>query len=179
MLFSFDVFSNKLQYKLQYMYWKTQQKQYKKVYKKFYLFYCLIYCMKFAEKRQLKKNLIKFGIWIILLWMSWGYLNQHPAEKISVFSWFEVMFQKAEVFIENKFWEWWELLERKYGMEKYYKELIKMAENNKCISTDVLKELDTLYKNLKSEKKDVLEIVLPEYTKKAYEFDSIVKNDNC
>jgi hypothetical protein len=64
-------------------------------------------------------------------------------------------------------------------MQKYYKELIKMAENNKCIDTETLTELETLYNNLKKEKKSMLESVLPEYTKRAYEFDSIVKDDEC
>ena len=135
--------------------------------------------MNLSERKQLKRNIIKFVIWIILLAMSWGYLQKHPAEKVSVFSGFEVMYQKAEVFLQNTFGEGWELLERKYDMQKYYKELMKMAENNKCLNTDTITELETLYHNLKKENKNMLESVLPEYTKKAYEFDSIVKDDNC
>jgi O-phosphoseryl-tRNA(Cys) synthetase len=64
-------------------------------------------------------------------------------------------------------------------MQKYYKELIKMAENNKCLSTETITEIETLYHNLKKENKEMLESVLPEYTKRAYEFDSIVKDNNC
>ncbi len=135
--------------------------------------------MNLSERKQLKRNIIKFVIWIILLAMSWGYLQKHPAEKVSVFSGFEVMYQKAEVFLQNTFGEGWELLERKYSMQKYYKELMKMAENNKCLDTGTITELDTLYHNLKRENREMLESVLPEYTKRAYEFDSIVKDDNC
>ena len=135
--------------------------------------------MTISEKKQLKKNIIKFVIWVILLSMSWGYLQKHPAERVSVFSWFEVMFQKVEIFVQNTFGEDGELLERKYSMQKYYKELMKMAENNKCLDTKTITELETLYHNLKKEKKEMLESVLPEYTKKAYEFDSVVKDDNC
>jgi hypothetical protein len=135
--------------------------------------------MNVFEKKQFKKNLIKFGIWIILLWMSWSYLQKHPAEKVSVFSGFEVMFQKAEVFIQNTFGEDWELLKRKYSMQKYYKELIKMAENNECMTTDQMIELEWLYHDLRKEDKKVLWDVLPDYTKKAYEFDNIVKNNDC
>ena len=54
-----------------------------------------------------------------------------------------------------------------------------MAENNKCLDTNTITELETLYHNLKKEKKDSLKNVLPEYTKRAYEFDDIIKNDNC
>lgn len=143
-------------------------------------FYCLIItCMSSTEKKQIKKNLIKFVIWIVLLGMSWSYIQKHPAEKVSVFSWFEVMFQKVEIFIQNTFGQDGELLERKYSMQKYYKELIKMAENNKCLDIGTISELETLYHNLRKEDKDMLESVLPEYTKKAYEFDSIVKDDSC
>lgn len=132
-----------------------------------------------SDKKQLKRNLIKFGIGLILLWMSWSYIQKHPAERVSVFSGFEVMFQKVEVLFQNTFGTHGELLERKYSMQKYYKELIKMAENNKCLDTETISELNELYHNLKQEKKDVLESVLPEYTKRAYEFDNIVKDNDC
>ncbi len=131
------------------------------------------------QKKQLRNNVIKFIIWIILLSMSWSYLQKHPAEKVSVFSWFEVMIEKVEVFIQNTFGEHGDLLERKYSMQKYYKELIKMATNNKCLDTETITELETLYHDLRKEDMDTLENVLPDYTKKAYEFDSIVKDDNC
>ncbi|HRX63494.1 MAG TPA: hypothetical protein P5060_00090 [Candidatus Absconditabacterales bacterium] len=131
------------------------------------------------EKKELKKNFIKFAIGIVLLLISWSYVQKHPAEKVSVFSGFEVMFQKAEIFVQNIFGQHGELLERKYSLEKYYKELIKMAENNKCMNVDNIKDLHDTYTNLKEEKKHGLDDVLPNYTKKAYEFDNIVKNNDC
>lgn len=131
------------------------------------------------EKKELKKNFIKFAIWIVLLLISWSYVQKHPAEKVSVFSGFEVMFQKAEIFVQNIFGQHGELLERKYSLEKYYKELIKMAENNKCMNVDNIKDLHDTYTKLKDEKKHWLDDVLPNYTKKAYEFDNIVKNNDC
>ena len=132
-----------------------------------------------SDKRQIKKNFIKFTIWVVLLLMSWSYIQKHPAEKVSVFSGFEVLVQKIEIFIQSTFGHNGELLERKYGMEKYYKELIKMAENNKCIDVSTLQEIEDTYKNLKKENLDWLEYFLPEYTKKAYEYDNIVKDDDC
>ena len=131
------------------------------------------------DKKQIKKNLIKFIVWVILLLLSWSYTQKHPAEKVSVFSGFEVLVQKIEIFIQSTFGHNGELLERKYGMEKYYKELIKMAENNKCIDVSTLQEIEDTYKNLKKENLDWLEYFLPEYTKKAYEYDNIVKDDDC
>jgi len=132
-----------------------------------------------VEKKQFKRNWIKFVIWIILLLMSWSYIQKHPAEKVSVFSGFEVLFQKTEVFVQNLFGDHGDLLERKYSMEKYYNELIKMAENNKCLDVETIKEMQDTYHNLKKEKMDTLESILPEYIKKAYEYDNVVKEDNC
>ena len=106
------------------------------------------------DKKQIKKNLIKFVVWVILLLLSWSYIQKHPAEKVSVFSGFEVLVQKIEIFIQSTFGHNGELLERKYGMEKYYKELIKMAENNKCIDVSTLQEIEDIYKNLKKENLD-------------------------
>lgn len=135
--------------------------------------------MNSADKKQLKANIVKFIIWVILLSMSWSYLQKHPAEKVSVFSGFEVMIQKVEVFAQNIFGENGDLLERKYSMQKYYKELIKMAINNKCLTPETISEIEKLYADLKKENMDTLDSVLPEYTKKAYEFDNVVKNDSC
>lgn len=131
------------------------------------------------DTKQFRNNLIKFFIWLVLLWMSWSYLQKHPAEKVSIFSGFEVLFQKIEIFVQNIFWEHWELLERKYSMEKYYKELIKMAENNKCMDINQIKEIQETYNNLKWEKKENLNEILPNYTKKAYEYDNIVQDNDC
>jgi len=86
--------------------------------------------------------------------LSWSYIQKHPAEKVSVFSGFEVLVQKIEIFIQSTFGHNGELLERKYGMEKYYKELIKMAGNNKCIDVSTLQEIEDTYKNLKKENLD-------------------------
>lgn len=131
------------------------------------------------QKKEFKWNIIKFIIWIILLWMCRGYLQQHPAEKVSVFSWFEVLRQKIEIIWNNQFSSNWELLENKYSMEKYYKELINLAKNNTCVTSDQLEELETIYKNLQSEDKDMLNETLPEYTKQAYIFEAIVQNKDC
>ncbi len=131
------------------------------------------------QKKEFKWNIIKFIIWIVLLWMCRWYLQNHPAEKVSVFSGFEVLRQKVEVVRHNRFSSNWDLLENKYSIEKYYKELITMAENNPCITSEQFNDLETTYKNLQSEDKDMLNETLPEYTKQAYIFEAIVQNKDC
>lgn len=46
-----------------------------------------------------RNNVIKFVIGIILLTVSFGYIQNHPAEKASIFSGFEVLRQRLEVFV--------------------------------------------------------------------------------
>lgn len=131
------------------------------------------------QKKEFKWNIIKFIIWCILLWMCRWYLQNHPAERISVFSGFEVLWQKVEVIRNNRFGANWDLLENKYSMEKYYKELINIAENNPCLTTDQLTDLETTYQNLQNENKNTLNETLPEYTKQAYIFEAMVQDKSC
>ena len=131
------------------------------------------------DKKQLRWNIIKFVIWIILLALSRWYIQKHPAEKVSVFSGFDVLWQKVEVFFHNTFKGNWDLLERKYSLEKYYKELLNMAEWNGCLTTEQYNEISEIYERLKAEDNDTLNETLPEYIENAYRFETIVQNDEC
>ena len=131
------------------------------------------------DKKQLKWNIIKFVIWLILLALSRWYIQKHPAEKVSVFSGFDVLWQKIEIFFQNTFKGNWKLLEQKYSVEKWYKELVSMAEWNSCVSTEEYSEIEKAYENLKNESNDTLNDVLPEYIRQGYEFEDKVKNDSC
>ena len=131
------------------------------------------------DKKQLKNNVIKLVIWIILLVLSRGYIQNHPAEKVSVFSGFDVLWQKVEVFFSNTFKGNWDLLERKYSLEKYYKELLNMAEWNECLSTEQFNNISETYERLKAEENETLNDTLPWYIEKAYEFEALAQNDNC
>ena len=131
------------------------------------------------DKKQLRWNIIKFVIWLILLALSRWYIQKHPAEKVSVFSGFDVLRQKVEVFFSNTFKGNWDLLERKYSLEKYYKELLNMAEGNECLDTDKFNEISETYENLKAEDNETLNETLPWYIQKAYEFEALVQDDDC
>jgi hypothetical protein len=96
-----------------------------------------------------------------------------------VFSGFEVLWQKVEVLWNNRFGANGDLLENKYSMEKYYKELLNIAENNPCLTTDQLTDLENTYQNLQNEDKDTLNDTLPEYTKQAYIFEALVQDKSC
>ena len=131
------------------------------------------------DKKQLRNNVIKLIIWIILLGLSRGYIQNHPAERVSVFSGFDVLWQKIEVVRHNTFKGNWDLLERKYSLEKYYAELINMAEWNECLSSQDYENLESTYENLKKERNDTLNETLPNYVEQAYRFETLVQDDSC
>jgi hypothetical protein len=49
------------------------------------------------EKKTLKENIFKLVIGVILLTTCFAYLHQNPAEKIALYSGFNLIFQKIEV----------------------------------------------------------------------------------
>jgi len=120
------------------------------------------------RKIDFKRNVVKFVIWLVLLLFCFIYIQNNPAERISIFSWFQIIFQKASVIFNDVIGKNWDLLKRKYSLEKYYKELIKTAEDRKCVSVDLIKKIDQEYKDLKAEEIWDLEANLPFYSRSSY-----------
>ncbi len=127
-------------------------------------------------KKMVIKNIIKLIIWVILLTISYFYVQKNPVEKIAIYSWFETLFQRSNVLIHKIFWEKADLLNKKYTLEKYYKELLKMSENKKCVDVTILKEINKNYSDLKKEHLDTLQKNYPKYVRSAYKYDKIVKS---
>lgn len=123
------------------------------------------------RKSELKRNLVKFIIWIVLLVFCFVYIQNNPAERVSIFSWFQVIFQKVAVVYNQVIGKNWELLKRKYSLEKYYKELIKSAEDRKCVSLEVIKKITEEYNSLKNEDVSTLETRLPAYSRASYQHE--------
>lgn len=134
-----------------------------------------------SEKQTLKKklihNLIELCIWCILLWMCYWYIQTHPAEKISFFSWYKVIYQQAEIFLQNIFGKNWDLLKQKYNLESYYQVLIMLSEEKPCINPEIVKEIRETYEALLDEPKNTLEHNLYHYIEKQYDFDEVLKID--
>jgi predicted DNA-binding ribbon-helix-helix protein len=63
------------------------------------------------------------------------------------------------------------LLNRKYSLEKYYKELIKTAEDRKCVSVDLITKINQEYKSLRTEEIGNLEANLPFYSRSSYQHE--------
>jgi len=77
----------------------------------------------------LKNNIIKFIIGLILLSISYVYIQQHPAEKASIFSGFQVLIQRVEIFFYKIFDKDSEGLKNKFDLEKTFDELISSSES--------------------------------------------------
>lgn len=123
------------------------------------------------RKVDLKKNVVKFIIWLVLLLFCFIYIQNNPAERVSIFSWFQIIFQKAAVIFNDVVGKNWELLKRKYSLEKYYKELIKTAEDRKCVSVELIKKITEEYKSLQNEEIWSLETNLPVYSRASYQHE--------
>lgn len=127
------------------------------------------------ERTFMRKNLIKLVIWLILLGFSLSYIQNHPAEKASIFSGFEVLWQRAVVYVHKITNTNSEAFQKKYDYEKTYQELINMAETQWCSDLNILTELNETYLNLKKEWVKTLEENLPWYMRKANEYKHMIE----
>ncbi len=129
------------------------------------------------EKIFLRRNLVKFVIGLVLLGFSYSYIQNHPAEKSSIFSGFQILWQRVVVYYHKVTNTNSEAFQRKYDYEKTYQELINMAQNKACVDSNVLTVINETYMNLKKEGVKTLESDLPGYIRKANEYKNMI--DNC
>jgi predicted negative regulator of RcsB-dependent stress response len=129
------------------------------------------------ERSFVRKNLIKLIIGLILLWFSWSYIQNHPAEKSSIFSGFQVLWQRVVVYVHKVTNTNSEAYAKKYEYEKTYDELKNMAQTKKCTDPNILTAIDETYISLKNEWIKTLEENLPGYIRKANEYKNLI--DNC
>lgn len=129
------------------------------------------------ERLFIRKNTIKLIIGLVLLAFSFAYIQNHPAEKASIFSGFQVLWQRAVVYVHKLTDTDSEAFQKKYDYEKTYVELINIATNKDCVGPVVLAEINETYIQLKKEGAKTLEDNLPGYIRKANEYKNII--DTC
>lgn len=129
------------------------------------------------EKVFVRRNLIKLIIGLILLWFSFWYIQNHPAEKASIFSGFQVLWQRGVIYVHKITNTNSEAFQKKYDYEKTYDELINMATNKECVDPAVLTEINETYLQLKKEWIRTLDENLPGYMRKANQYKNMI--DNC
>ena len=86
-----------------------------------------------------------------MLGFSFSYIQNHPAEKASIFSGFQVLWQRVVVYVHKVTNTNSEAYAKKYDYEKTYQELIHMAESTSCVDPAVVMELNETYLKLKKE----------------------------
>lgn len=131
--------------------------------------------MEQGEKKILRGNIIKFVIGLILLGFSFGYMANHPAEKASILSGFEVLRQRVSVYFHKVTNTNSEALQKKYDYEKTYQELIKMGESKDCVDPNVMTTLNETFIKLKKEPIKSLDTNLPEYMRQASEYKHMIE----
>ena len=133
---------------------------------------------KVSEKKTMKKklihDLIELVIWVALLWMCFWYIQTHPAEKVSFFSWYKVIYQQTEILFQEIFGKNGDFLREKYSLESYYEALITLSEEKPCVDSGVVSELQEVYSELQNEPKNTLNHTLPYYIDKQRYFDGIL-----
>ena len=109
--------------------------------------------------------------------MCFAYIQSHPAEKVSFFSGYKVIYQQTEILFQNIFGNNGDLLKQKYSLESYYEALITLSEEKSCVDSEVVKDLHETYSALQNEPKNTLEHTLPNYIEKEYFFDDILRKE--
>lgn len=123
------------------------------------------------QKQTFIRNVMKLIVWLILLFVSYWYLQNHPAEKVSVVSGFEVMYQRWQIWVYDLLGKDVVWLKQKFRLIQYYEELIRTAENKKCTDVSLLKELHDAYNSIKSLSYDELNSSLADLSARADEFN--------
>ncbi len=128
-------------------------------------------------KQIFKNNVIKLIIWLVLLFFCFLYTQKYPAEKIAIFSGFDVMVQRVEI-IFNKFVnDNSDSLKSKFDYEKAYEELIRIAEANGCKDPQIIQDLKDTLTDLQNEPLKTIQNVMPWYIRKANEFKNKVAKE--
>lgn len=148
------------------MYWKALLKQYVGI-----EFIVFLFVMNQEQKQTFIWNVMKLIVGVILLFISYGYLQNHPAEKVSVLSWFEVMYQRWQIWVYDLVGKDVVGLKQKFRLIQYYQELIRTAENRKCADVSLLKELHDSYGAIRSLSYDELAWSLPDFSARADEIN--------
>lgn len=81
---------------------------------------------------KLQGNILELLIGLILLWFCVHYLGSHPAEKTSIVSWAQMMYQKIEIFVWNIFYGDGDLRKEQNDLIRTYSDIISQITDMKC-----------------------------------------------
>jgi len=128
-------------------------------------------------KQIFKNNLIKFIVGLVLLFFCYLYIQRYPAEKIAIFSGFDVMVQRVEILFNKYVNNNSGALKTKFDYEKAYEELLRIAEANGCKDPQIPVLLKDTLTALQNESMKSLPDTLPWYIRKANELKTRVSKE--
>ncbi len=104
--------------------------------------------------KRLTWNIFQFVIGLILLGMSYSYVQAHEAERTNFISWLQVLKQKISQFVHSFVWsEKASDISRQQEMLRSYKELLSYLDQSKCnisVSLDDLRQRIHLLETISS-----------------------------
>lgn len=126
------------------------------------------YMHEFATKKaQAFSNIIEFTIGTILLAFCRFYLQTHPAEKVSLFSGVEVMWQKVQIWFSQMSVEDADMLNQKHNLEKTMQEIVLLSRENSCVDAEVKENIAESFARLQA-------MDLETYKKQQKAFNTVV-----
>jgi hypothetical protein len=123
-------------------------------------------------------NIVKFIIGIVLLSISYIYIQNHPAEKVSILSWFQVMYERGQVFVYDIFGKDSSVLRQKHRLNQYYQELMRLAESRSCVWPELLSNIFETYMNFSQSTIQELDESISYFSAKANELDLSIQ-ESC
>lgn len=123
-------------------------------------------------------NIVKFVVGIALLSISYWYIQNHPAERVSIMSGFSVMYEKWQLFVYDLLWKDTTVLRQKHRLDQYYQEIIRVAEHKWCTAPDLLRDIHETYNTFSHLTLEELWGYLQYYSAQAVEFDAAVQ-ESC
>jgi len=130
------------------------------------------------QKEMFYWNIVKFIIGIILLSISYIYIQNHPAEKVSILSWFQVMYERGQVFVYDIFGKDSSVLRQKHRLNQYYQELMRLAESRPCVWPELLSNVFETYMKFSQSTIQELDESISYFSAKANEIDLSIQ-ESC
>ena len=128
------------------------------------------------EQRQMFYwNIVKFVIGIILLSISYIYIQNHPAEKVSILSGFQVMYERWQLFVYDILGKDSSVLRQKHRLNQYYQELMRLAESRSCVEPELLADIFETYMHFSQQSNEELSESISYFSIKATEFDNAIQ----
>ena len=119
-------------------------------------------------EKKLKNALWQFVIWSILLIFVFFYLQTNPAEKQSIISGPQILFENVKIIFYRVFTDLWDYANDKYSLERIYREIILTAESMSCFY-DEMSELRQVYNSLQ-------EASIQEYARNSFFYNNFASN---